>query len=134
VLRAGGAPSPNELDYIALSRASLCARQSNNRRSLTPVGKYRADELARAIAAATDIHVCVYGRTPGAWHVRCSCGFFASNAAAMAIRDPLSKVMAAATHHLRHVDKLPVPEARDAAKREIFACAAGDDRAPERPQ
>jgi hypothetical protein len=121
-LRAGGAPSPSELDYIALSRASLCIRQSNNRRALTPIGKYRADELARAIAATSDIHVCVYGRTPGAWHVRCSCGFFASNAAA--IRDPLTKVMAQATHHLRHVGKLPPAEARDAAKREIFACAA----------
>jgi hypothetical protein len=126
-LRAGGAPSPSELDYIALSRASLAMRFPNNRRALTPIGKYRADDLARAIASTTDIHICAYGGTAQAWHVRCSCGFFASSA--KAIRDPLSKVMAKATHHLRHVGKLPpAAEARSGALREILACPAVDDR------
>lgn len=124
-LRANGAGSPNEMDYIALSRASLCVRQSNNRRALTPRGKYRADELARAIATTTDIHVCTYGATPGAWHVRCSCGFFASSP--NAIRDPLTKVMAKATMHLEHVGKLPMPE-RAKALAGIWACPAVDDR------
>jgi hypothetical protein len=125
-LRAEGAPSPNEMDYIALSQAALAMRYSGNRRQLTPLGKLRADSLARAIATASEIHVCAYGRTPGAWHVRCSCGFFASSP--HAIRDPLTKVMAQATHHLRHVGKLAAAPSSAKALAEIWACPAVDDR------
>lgn len=124
-LRAAGAPSPNELDYIALSQARLCVRYSEGRRALTPIGKYRADELARAVATVADIHIFAFGRSPHAWTARCSCGFFASNATA--IRDPLTKAMAAATKHLAHVGKLPMPE-RAKALAEIWASPAVDDR------
>lgn len=99
-LRANGAPSPNEMDYIALSRASLCMRYSGNRRALTPIGKHRADELARAIATASAIHMITHGRSAYAWWVRCSCGEFSASHPD-AIRDPLTKVMKAGGQHLR---------------------------------
>ncbi len=103
-LRAAGAPSPNELDYIALSRASLAMRYSGNRRALTPIGKYRADELARSIAAAAGIHVLSFGMSQGARFVRCSCGeFFTSHATA--IRDSFTKVIAAGGKHLAFVER-----------------------------
>lgn len=123
-LRAHGASSPNELDYIALTKAGLCLRYSAARRSLTPVGRCRADALAKAIATASGIHVCAYGRAAHSWYVRCSCGFNVSHP--NAIRDPLTKVMAAAGKHLAHMgqrkaaDELPVKGAQEAL-REIFA-------------
>jgi hypothetical protein len=103
-LRAAGAPSPNELDYIALTQAGLALRYSGNRRTLTPVGKYRADELASAIAQASQIHVITYGRAEHSWYVRCSCGEF-STSHPTAIRDALTKATAAGGHHLRLVAK-----------------------------
>jgi hypothetical protein len=108
-LRADGAPSPNELDYISLAQASLSLRYSGNRRSLTPIGKYRADELARAIAAASRIHVISYGMSQGARFCRCSCGeFFTSHATA--IRDSFTKVIASGGKHLAHVERRQQPE------------------------
>lgn len=56
-LRADGAPCPSEMDYIALAQASLSMRYSGNRRALTPIGKFRADDLAKAIAHASSLHV-----------------------------------------------------------------------------
>jgi hypothetical protein len=102
-LRADGAPSPNELDYIALARAGLSLRYSGNRRSLTPIGKYRADELARAIATASQIHIITYGRAHS-WFVRCSCGEF-STSRPTAVRDALTKATAAGGRHLRLVER-----------------------------
>jgi hypothetical protein len=103
-LRAAGAPSPNEMDYIALSQAALAMRYSGNRRSLTPIGKYRADDLARAIAQASGIHIISYGVSAGARFCRCSCGeFFTSHATA--IRDSFTKVIAAGGKHLRLVQQ-----------------------------
>jgi hypothetical protein len=103
-LRADGAPGPNEMDYIALSQARLCMRYSGNRRSLTPIGKYRADDLARAIASANAIHVMTYARGNGSWIVRCSCGEF-STSHATAIRDAFTKVIAAGGQHLAHMER-----------------------------
>jgi hypothetical protein len=48
-------------------------------RALTPIGKYRADELARAIATASKIHVITRGRAAHSWFVRCSCGEFSTS-------------------------------------------------------
>jgi hypothetical protein len=126
-LRADGAPSPNELDYIALARAGLSLRQSNNRRALTPIGKFRADDLARAIAQASGLHVISYGMSAGARFCRCSCGeFFTSHA--RAIRDSFTKVIAAGGKHLAHVERRErltsdvFPEgATKQALREIFS-------------
>jgi hypothetical protein len=110
-LRADGAPSPNEMDYIALAQAGLSLRYSDNRRSLTPIGKYRADELAHAIAAASQIHVITYGRAAHSWFVRCSCGEFSASHPT-AIRDPLAKVIASGGKHLAHVRRREQPEER----------------------
>jgi len=107
-LRADGAPSPNELDYIALAQAGLSLRQSNNRRSLTPIGKHRADDLARAIATASAIHVITYGRAAHSWFVRCSCGEF-STSHPTAVRDALTKATAAGGKHLRLVESRSTP-------------------------
>jgi hypothetical protein len=92
------------MDYIALSQAALAMRYSGNRRSLTPIGKYRADDLARAIAQASGIHVISYGMSAGARFCRCSCGeFFTSHATA--IRDSFTKVIASGGKHLAHVER-----------------------------
>lgn len=111
-LRADGAPSPNEMDYIALSRASLCMRYSGNRRSLTPIGKHRADELARAIATASAIHVLSYGRAAHSWYVRCSCGEFSASRPT-AIRDANTKVMASGGKHLARVERRQAEDRAD---------------------
>jgi hypothetical protein len=103
-LRADGAPSPSEMDYIALAQASLSMRYSGNRRALTPIGRYRATDLAKAIARASSMHVVTYGEGRGFRFVKCSCGeFFASHATRIAGAD--LKVMRAGGRHLEHVER-----------------------------
>lgn len=110
-LRSEGASSPSELDYIALTQARLALRHSNNRRMLTPIGKHRADSLARAIAQASAIHVVSHGRSNHGWVLRCSCGEFSASRPD-AMREALGKVMAAGGRHLRAVsEKPPAPVA-----------------------
>lgn len=103
-LRADGAPSPCELDYIALAQARLSMRYSGNRRALTPIGKFRADDIARAIARENSIHVMSYGEGRGFQFVKCSCGeFFTSHATA--VPGAALKVVRAGGRHLAHVER-----------------------------
>lgn len=78
-LRVQGCGPMSSADFIALQQAGLAIRLTRlNKLVLTPIGKFRARDLARPIAVAAHIHVETYGRCPngGAYYVRCSCGRF----------------------------------------------------------
>lgn len=102
-LRANGVEALTERDFQDLVEARLIIRRSGNALELTPRGALMARDIARTVARRLELHHISYGNIegPGACFARCSCGWV--NYQSKAIRNHLTKAIAAGGRHLHSI-------------------------------